>query len=253
MLMDKNTIRNRFARAAATYDHQAVIQQQVADRLLSLVAANCTKKPGRVLEVGCCTGMLTMKLIRLFPEITSFYVNDLVPEFRSIVMAKLPGSCSPVFLEGDIESIPLPADLDLVISSSTFHWLDDLPGLLERLSDRMTPKATLGFTLYSSANFHELRDICGIGLDYCSPADLRKLVGEKFSLLAFEEEQVSFYFDTPLQLLHHLRQTGVNALADSAWTRSRLREFSESYTGRYGGPRGIPLTYHPLYCVARKP
>jgi len=252
MPANTNILRNRFARAAATYDLQAVIQRQVADHLLSLLAGHRTKPPARVLEVGCCTGVLTVKLLQLYPEIASLYINDLVPEFNSIVLAKLPDSCRSVFLEGDIESIPLPADLDLVVSSSTFHWLDDLPGLLGRLHDRMRPQATLAFTLYSTGNFHELREICGIGLDYHSPAALKKLVSEKFSLSAFEDEQVIFHFDTPLQLLQHLRQTGVNALAAGAWNRSRLREFSEAYISRYGGPKGIPLTYHPLYCIARK-
>jgi len=252
MLPNKDRIRNRFARAAATYDRQAVIQQRVAERLLTLLAKNCSTPPGRVLEIGCCTGLLTSALTRLYPEMTALYVNDLVPEFRSRVMGRLDRTLKPVFLEGDIESLALPRKLDLVISSSTFHWLGNLPALLERINACLVPAGTLCFSIYSTGNLRELREITGIGLDYYSRADLLRLVERTFSVIACEEEFHTFHFADPLALLHHLRETGVNALETEIWTRSRLNEFIREYERRFGSRNGVALTYHPIYCVARK-
>lgn len=251
-MVNKKRIQSHFARAAATYDRQAVIQRRVAERLISLLDPNCMRPPRRVLEIGCCTGMLTERLLQKYREINALFVNDIVPEFRTMVLPRLPGDCNPVFLAGDIESIDLPPDLDLVISSSTFHWLEDLPALLAKLAVQMSPEGTLCFTIYSTGNFHELREITGTGLDYYSAAGLQTLVEQHFTVLSCEEEMITFYFDDPLHLLHHLRETGVNALDTPALTRSRLNEFTRAYAERFGCREGVPLTYHPVYCTARK-
>ncbi len=252
MRLDKQTIRQRFARAAATYDRQAVIQQRVADRLLALLAQAGGPPPRRVLEIGCCTGLLTSRLVRQYGNIKTLYVNDLVSSFKPRVAAAVPAGSDLVFLAGDIEILDPPPALDLVISSSTFHWLEDLPPLLNRLKDRMTPGSRLAFSLYGPDNLREVREITGIGLDYYSLSELRELVGRHFSVLACEEERHTFTFADPLALLHHLRDTGVNALNSGPWGRKRLHSFDREYRHRYGGQEGVTLTYHPLYCLAFK-
>ncbi|GBE53736.1 malonyl-[acyl-carrier protein] O-methyltransferase [bacterium BMS3Bbin14] len=253
MRPDKQTIRQRFTRAAATYDRQAVIQQRVADRLLALLAEFSGPPPRRALEIGCCTGLLTSRLVRQYGNIETLYVNDLVSRFEPRIAAAIPaGRTNLVFLAGDIETLDLPPALDLVISSSTFHWLEDLPALLNRLKDRMAPGSRLAFSLYGRDNLRQVREITGIGLDYYRLSELRELVGRHFSVLACEEERHTFTFADPLALLHHLRDTGVNSLAPGPWGRKRLHSFDREYRHRYGDQEGVALTYHPLYCLARK-
>ncbi len=252
MRLDKQMIRQRFARAAATYDRQAVIQQRVADRLLALLAEFGGPPPRRVLEIGCCTGLLTSRLVRQYGNIETLYVNDLVSRFEPRVAAAVPAGINLVFLAGDIETLDPPPALDLVISSSTFHWLEDLPALLNKLRDRMAPGSSLALSLYGRDNLREVREITGIGLDYYSLSELRELVGRHFSILACEEERHTFTFTDPIALLHHLRETGVNSLDAGPWGRQRLHNFDREYRNRYGSQEGVALTYHPLYCLACK-
>jgi malonyl-ACP O-methyltransferase BioC len=249
---DKRKIRQRFARAAATYDRQAVVQQGVAERLLQLLARHMGEPPRRVLEIGCCTGILTAGLTSQYPGITDLYVNDLVPQFESLVAARVPPGVRLEFIAGDIEALPLPDSLDLVISSSTLHWLENLPGLLDRLHARMARHATLCFSIYGPGNLWELRELTGIGLDYHSLAELRQMVGQRFTVLSCEEEQITHHCPDPLALLLHLRQTGVNALATEPWSRPRLGDFIRQYERRFGDRAGVTLTYHPVYCLAHK-
>ncbi|MHB1350826.1 MAG: malonyl-[acyl-carrier protein] O-methyltransferase BioC [Desulfobulbus sp.] len=251
-LPDKQTIRLRFAGAAATYDRQALVQQEVANRLLRLLASHPAPPPRRVLEIGCCTGILTAGLIRRFPGISALYVNDLVPEFAPLVAARVPAGTPLHFLAGDIETIDLPERLDLVVSSSTLHWLSDLPALLDRLHERLNQQGILCFSIYGTDNLRELREITGIGLDYHSLSELRQMVAARFTLLSCEEELLPLHLPDPLALLHHLRQTGVNALRKETWTRARLDEFSRKYMERFRSAHGVSLTYHPIYCLARK-
>ncbi|MHB8809189.1 MAG: malonyl-ACP O-methyltransferase BioC [Desulfobulbaceae bacterium] len=252
MQADKGKILQRFARAAATYDRQAIVQQGVASRLLRLLASHLETPPRRVLEIGCCTGILTAGLTRQYPGITNLYANDLVPQFEPLVAARIPPGVHFKFIGGDIEAIALPDGLDLVISSSTLHWLENLPALLDRLHARMTRHATLCFSIYGPGNLRELREITGIGLDYRSLPELRQMIARRFTLVSCEEELITHLCPDPLALLLHLRQTGVNALPAEPWSRPRLNDFIRQYEQRFGRQEGVGLTYHPVYCLARK-
>lgn len=252
MRLNKDRIQQRFARAAATYDDQAVIQLKVAQRLLALMEEHILSPPDRILEIGCCTGLLTAMLHRMFKKVSAFYVNDLVPDFQTAVAERLDHDPLLIFLPGDIEQLDIPENLDLVVSSSTLHWLEDLPALFQTLYSRLAPGGTLCFSIYGTANLKELREITGIGLEYYSLADLKSLVGNSFDILACDEEEIPLRFDDPLALLNHLRKTGVNALDTAPWTRSRLNRFQQEYTSRFGRDGQVVLTYHPVYCIARK-
>jgi malonyl-ACP O-methyltransferase BioC len=251
MSINKELIQQRFSRAAATYDREAAVQHRVADRLTTLLGQHIGLPPKRILEIGCCTGLLTRKLTTLYQGATLF-ANDLVPEFKTPVTEKTAAARGIVFLEGDIETLALPRDIDLVISSSTFHWLTDFPALVRRLSERITPEGTLAFSMYSAENLLELREITGVGLRYSSLRAIRECVAEHFHVLAGEEEHITYRFKTPLDLLQHLRRTGVNSLDTSAWNRSRLQSFSREYQARFGDGNHVRLTYHPVYLIARK-
>ncbi len=251
MNINKELIQRRFARAAATYDREAAVQRRVADRLTTLLGQYIGLPPKRILEIGCCTGLLTRKLTALYRG-AALYANDLVPEFAAPVTEKTAASRHIVFLEGDIETLALPPDLDLVISSSTFHWLTDFPALVRRLSEQMTPESTLAFSMYSSHNLFELREITGMGLRYFNLHEIRACVANHFHVLAGEEEHITYRFKTPLDILLHLRKTGVNALDTPVWNRSRLESFSREYQARFKDGDHVRLTYHPIYLVARK-
>ena len=65
--MDKQLIRERFARAIPTYDRQAVVQRTIAGRMVDLLG-DCLPPHahGRVWEIGCGTGLFTRPYIRRY-------------------------------------------------------------------------------------------------------------------------------------------------------------------------------------------
>lgn len=252
MRLNKDKVRQRFTRAAATYDRQAVVQLQVAKRLMALLRKHVPHPPEQILEIGCCTGLLTARLHGIFKGISAFYVNDLVPDFFHTVSARLDHDPRLIFLPGDIEQLNIPDNLNLIVSSSTLHWLEDLPSLFQTLCNRLAPEGTLCFSIYGPANLKELKELTGVGLDYYSLAELKSLVGSCFDILDCAEEEIPLRFNDPSALLNHLRETGVNALDSTPWTRSRLEHFQQEYTSRFGQDGRVKLTYHPIYCIARK-
>ena len=250
-MIDKKRVRQSFQRAAASYDDQAMIQHRVADHLLSLLADHELQNIHRVLEIGCCTGLLTRKLTARYDDILDLVLNDLVESF-AVQAGDLPGIPAISFLAGDIETIHLTGPFDLIISSSTFHWLNDLEGLLKKLADKLAPGGTLAFTIYGPDNLQEIRDLTGIGLDYLSLQEVQTMVEKYFILDLSDQQREVFHFSSPMAVLDHLRKTGVNAVSRNPWTPRRLEQFQKEYINRFSEEQGLRLSYHPLYLVAHR-
>ena len=251
MKPDKDKIGIHFARAAATYEGQAMVQKQIGKRLIDLMAGEMGSFQGRALEIGCCTGLLTRLFLDRFPRTRELHVNDLVARFESFI--DIPEKCKTQlrFISGDIETVSLPTIYDCIFSSSTFHWLHDLNTFLKRLTSHLHADGLLAFTLYGPENMSEIRELTGQGLRYHSLADMQCLLRKNYTLLHCEEQRQRMFFQDVGALLAHLRATGVNALTEKGWSRARLQSFSRQYTKRFSSDQGVPLTYHPMYFLAR--
>ncbi len=252
--IDKQRVCQQFRRAAASYDRQATIQHRVAKRLLKLTVRHIPQHPLRVLEIGCCTGLLTNRLLNNNAiKIRSLVLNDLMPDFAERLPKSLTTSCDELhFLPGDIEKLPVAGPFDLIISSSTFHWLDDLEQTLTKLLATLTPEGVLAFSLYGPSNLPEIKEITGVGLDYLSLTEVASLLEQQSIIKESHQEKEVFLFPKPRDVLNHLRQTGVNSIQRSPWTRKELHTFCQEYNNRFQIDQAVRLTYHPLYLVARR-
>ncbi|MCW5213084.1 methyltransferase domain-containing protein [Desulfobulbus sp. TB] len=215
------------------------------------------QRPLRVLEIGCCTGLLTTRLLNSTNiTVSSLVLNDLIPDFAERLPKDLYQASDQLsFLPGDIEKLSLPGHFDLIISSSTFHWLDDLQQTLKKLLDALSPQGILAFSLYGPENLPEIKELTGLSLHYLSLHEIASLLKEQGLLQESSQEKEVFLFSTPWDVLQHFRQTGVNAIHRRTWTRKELRTFCQEYSKRFsmtGVNQAVRLTYHPLYFVARR-
>ena len=73
MKVDKDLISKRFSKAVGTYDGAAAVQDAIAERMVSLLqyhdgrrgtAADGRNAVGKVLEIGCGTGLFTRKFLK---------------------------------------------------------------------------------------------------------------------------------------------------------------------------------------------
>lgn len=68
-----------------------------------------------------------------------------------------------------------------------------------------------------------------------------------------EEEEVTLWFPSPIEVLRHLKETGVTGTEKQMWSRQRLARFTDSYQRQFGTATGqVPLTYHPIYLILKK-
>lgn len=249
---DKKLIRSRFASRLHSYDQHARVQEQVCGRLDALIGRLLERPPARALEIGAGTGFLSRRLLDRYPA-ACWYVNDLVPLSRTYVERYTPGR-RVEFLTGDAEEIPFPPDLDLIATASTVQWFDDLDGFLDRSFRALTPGGILALSTFGGGNFREIAHAAGQGLDYLPPEAVESRAAARgFRTLHLEAYTQEMLFDSPTEVLRHIKLTGVNGIRSVAWTKRVLEDFCQAYRSRFATPDGqVVLTYHPvLYLGAR--
>lgn len=248
--MDKRLIQQRFARAVDTYDTHATAQRHIAGRLFARLEAVAPRDIGPALEVGCGTGMFTrLWLPRLRTD--GAVLNDICPGVEPC-LADLTGG-DVRFVAGDAERIPLPGGRGLIAACAVVQWFDDPEGFLLRCADLLRPGGLLAVSLFGPDNLCEVAALTGRRLDYPTMDEVRQQLSARYTLRHAEEERFRLSFDTPHDVLRHLRQTGVTGTGRTTWTRSRLADFDARYRAAYPSPEGgVTLTYHPIYIIAEK-
>lgn len=251
--INKQLVRKSFGKRLFSYANHAVVQASMADDLVWQLREAHPDAFGRVLEIGCGSGMLTAAFLKRF-QVESYYANDLVEDCRHEVASILkqhPGSRF-TFVGGDIEQVSaLPEYVDVIISNATFQWLNNLPEFFPRLRQHLRPGGLLAFSTFGPENLREIRQLTGISLNYLSYQQLRALLDQHFDVVWSDESVVSLQFSSPLSVLRHMRLTGVNGVKKHQWTKSRLQQFEQQYWQVFGAQEQVPLTYHPILCIAQ--
>ncbi len=252
-IVDKEKIAQSFLRGQYTYEGNAWIQKKVSSDLVTLLDQYPAMSFDRVLEIGCCTGTLSASLLKS-NDVGTFYVNDLVEEFESVVVGRLANTYETVIepFFGDIESLTLPTDLDLVISSATFQWLADLDALFSKVAKSLQSEGYFVFSIFGPGTLREFKEISGIGLEYASVGAILDLLEKRFVV---EEEQSHtdiMHFPSVMDVLKHLQATGVSGVKEHRWTPSKIRKFESEYAEQFGTTAGIPVSYMSSYVVATK-
>ena len=252
-MMDKHLIRDRFERSFRRHADATVIQPDMAKELVRLLLHETQKTSfPKVLELGCGSFPLAPILLD-HVSVDRFVANDLVPVQETVrkAMQELPiGECE--YLQGDMEEVDLPCGQELIISNAAFQWLADPEVFLPRLVKMLAPGGVLAFSTFGPENLREIRELTGVSLKYLSGSDYSGILARDGTILCQEERLSTVAFDSPADILRHLKHTGVNALVRRSWTKTDLREFSDTYRAKFGKDGHVEITYHPVYVIFRR-
>lgn len=238
-----------FRRSFASYHAATAPQARIADHLAERLAAlGAPARFAQGFEIGCGTGHLTQALRARF-GFDRLTLNDLT-ESAAATAARHEAA----FVPGDARQCDWPARPDLIASASVIQWLEAPGALLARAAQALAPGGWLAFSGFGPAQFHEL-------VRLGSRAHAPGLIGAQqladhlpagVEILELGARQEVLWFDTPRDVLRHLRDTGVNGAASQVWTRARLERFDATYRALFGTARGVPLSYNPVWIVARR-
>lgn len=251
--INKNLIAERFTRAIPTYSREASVQQHIAVKMTALLRRHNPFLSPRIIEFGCGTGIYS-RLLATHIRPQTLWLNDLCSEMESCCADLLNEQIH--FLPGDAEQICWPEKADIFTSCSALQWFESPERFFQQCSENLTAKGLLAFTTFGEENLWQIRRLTHQGLAYQPLKQLIEWLSEEYTILEAKEEQITLPFHSGVEVLQHLKQTGVTGLPTSdapIWTPQRLRTFCADYQALYPKQSGhLGLTYHPIYLIAQK-
>ncbi len=249
---DKERVAQYFGSCLETYEDNATVQQEISRQFFNLLSRYGISAFSRILEIGCCTGFLT-DLICSEHVVKTIWLNDIVPEFCSVAAERIKENVKEIhLLPGDIEEKVLPEGLDIVLSSSTFQWLQDLERLFARIYGCLNKGGILAFSLFGPGTMEEIRSLTGRGLPYLEHSELQKITTSFFDPIHIHMERKRIYLPSVRAVLRHIQKTGVGGIGRPRWKVSEFRKFESEYRARYETDLGIPVSYVSTFIIARK-
>jgi trans-aconitate 2-methyltransferase len=113
-----------------------------------LVALITRRPAGRVVDLGCGTGLLTAELHRELEATSTIGVDSSDSMLERARSLDVPGL---TFVHGDIDEWEPDAPVDVVFSNAALQWLPDHPQLFERITTMLVPGGELAVQV--PANF----------------------------------------------------------------------------------------------------
>ncbi len=244
MQTDSETIKKHFEKSMKLYDKNAVVQDFTARKICEKIS-QISSQFDTVLEIGAGTGGLTSHLVKTI-GFNNYFANDLVEQSQSYLKKILP---DVRFLCGDALEINVPEKSDLIVSNAAFQWFSDFGALVRVLKQNLKSGGILAFSTFSPQNFAEIKNLTGISLDYKTSDELIEILDCDFKILDCENFTKVLKFNSALEVLAHMKNTGVNSICQKVWTIKTVKEFCEKYSRIY--PENT-LTYAPLVIIAKK-
>lgn len=245
MQINPKLIKKQFEKSFSTYNQNAIVQKIMAEKLIEALSNLNYTNFDSILELGCGTGILTKELIKKI-NFKTYSANDLVEKSKNFINEIIP---NVKFYYGNALKIKPEKKQDLIISNAMFQWFNNLSNICTHCKKCLNPNGILAFSTFSANNFKEIKDLTGISLDYKTFDEIKNITNENFEILYSEEFEYTLKFNTPLELLAHMKNTGVNSLTAQHWTFKEVKEFCDKYKAQYPD---ITLTYSPVIIIGKK-
>lgn len=124
--------------------------------------------------------------------------------------------------------------MDLIISNAMFQWFENLDKAISIIKLPLNKNGILAFSTFSPANFKEITEITGLSLQYKTQEEIEQILSNQgFEILYSETFYEEIEFKTPLELLAHMKNTGVNSLSEKTWTVKKVKDFCDNFTKKY--------------------
>ncbi len=158
--IDRRAMRAAFEKAAPFYDAAAILQQEVANRLVERMDL-MSMKPVSILDAGSGTGFVSQLIAERFPKAK---ITALDLAFNMLKQAKNKHTFKQRwnkqfrYVHAEVENLPFAdASVELVISGLTMQWCQDLPKVFAEFKRVLTPGGLLLFSSFGPDTLKELR------------------------------------------------------------------------------------------------
>jgi SAM-dependent methyltransferase len=264
-IFDRDLLRRRLDRAAPGYAGADFLKRRAAGDIVMRLEAIMRDFP-RAVDLGARNGAFAEALAE----------SDAAPRVGLLVEADLSGAMlagrAGMRIVADEERLPFaPASLDLIVSSLSLHWANDVVGALVQARLALKPDGLFIGALFGGATLTELRQALtaaeleltgGAGprvSPFADPSDAAGLLQRAgFALPVADVDRVTVRYDHPLKLMADLRRMGeTSVLAERhprILTRKVLARAFEIYQRDFAGLDGrIAATFEILTLTGWSP
>ncbi len=266
--LDHRRVGAAFSRAAGSYDAHAVLQREIAERLLNHLAF--TKiRPSRILDIGCGTAYFTRLLQHRFRRARVLAMDvsaAMIARARAAIPRGLPwrGRCR--FQQADALALPYrDGSFDLVCSNLTMQWVADPPLMLAEMRRVLAPGGLMLFSTFGRRTLAELRaslaaiapDRAGLVLPFPDVTSLGDaLMSLPVELPVTDADLFTLTYPDTMALVRELKCLGASASAIAGrpgglYGCRLLKRLEAIYSDTHRMPDGrIRATFEALYAQA---
>ncbi|XP_064172898.1 arginine-hydroxylase NDUFAF5, mitochondrial [Anguilla rostrata] len=218
------------------------------------------------LDVGCGRNHIAAHLSKDIVE--RLFVTDISENvLKRKKEVEMPTHC----VMADEEFLPFKENtFDLVVSSMSLHWINDLPGAFRQIQHVLKPDGVFIGAMVGGETLYELR--CSLQLaelereggfaphvsPYTAVTDLGNLMGRAgFTMLTVDVDEIQVHYPGMLEVMKDLQGMGES---NCAWNRKSMLHrdtilaAAAIYQEMYGHEDGsVPATFEILYMIGWKP
>jgi len=257
---DTSQVRESFNAAVDSYDEHAVLQREIADRLIDKLDF-IKLEPKIILEIGSGTGYCTHLLKKLYPSsfVIALDIADLMLQSTKSKLGfiqKLKKQIS--FTCADAAYLPFQDNcVDFIFSNLTLQWCPDLRQVFNEFYRVLNPNGLLMFSSFGPDSLKELRsawstvdnfshvnefvDMHDIGDD---------MLNSKLADPVLDMEMLTLTYKNIFDLMRDLKSVGahnINQTRNHGLTgKGQLEKLKQAYE-QFRVDGVLPLSYEVVY------
>lgn len=251
-----NKIQRGFSRSAGSYDRFSSLHREIADKLLAQVIRE--DNPSAILDVGCGTGYLTVRLKEHFPQ-SRIIGLDFAPGMLEIARLKQEG-IDWVLADGN--NLPFAQGaFDILVSNLAYQWAGDLSRAFMQARRVLAPDGVLACALFGFNTCQELFQ----SLDEAKKGDVKftrlpgiSQVQEALRICGFQNptadcEQIKIEFKDMQELITWLKAIGANNLSREGYLGAdAISKAAAIYSDKFSYLKGVGATFEVISFYAKK-
>ncbi len=260
-----NNIKESFNKAAQNYDANAVLQNEIGQRLIDRLDF-FTINPQIVLDLGMGTGYTTNKLAQKYSK-SQIIGMDIAENMLQVAKNQnLTSSTNILLLQSDINKLPVADNsVDLIFSNFTFQWCENITNLFTECLRILKVGGLIFFSIPGPDTLFELRAAfnkidpehqhVNNFIDMHNIGDI--LVQTKFGHPVMDNEYFTLTYSKINTILKDIKSIGANTkLTDnyrkSLFSKTKYQLLANEYENFKQPDDKLPLTYEVIYGHAFK-
>lgn len=261
--LDQTQVRRSFEQAASTYDQAAVLQREVASRLLERLDY-IRFTPTRILDLGAGTGFCQQSLAGRYPE-AEIHALDIALAMLMQARKKISWlrrlKRRDHFVSANAAALPFADNsMDMIVSSLTLQWCPDLVRVFSECRRVLKPGGMLLFTNFGPDTLRELRQ-CWSKIDACPHVnqftDMHDMgdamLQSGFSDPVVDMEMITVTYNDVRSIMQDLKKIGAHNVSHGRCRgltgKGQLQQLQQSYEA-YRQEGYLPVTHEVIYGLA---